>query len=37
MGSTLSLPVQLDLTSGIYLLSITGTGYKYITKVVIER
>ena len=32
-----SIPVQVDVASGVYLLSVDGNDYKYVTKVVVER
>jgi len=32
-----SMPVQIDVASGVYLLSVDGNDYKYMTKVVVER
>ena len=32
-----SMPVQIDVASGVYLLSVDGNDYKYVTRVVVER
>ena len=34
---TVSIPVQIDVASGVYLLSVEGIDYRYATKVVVER
>ncbi len=34
---TVSIPVQIDVASGVYVLSVEGIDYRYVTKVVVER